>query len=134
MMLPCIFKIAKTLTGNPDPTIEQYERGGGEVLGDYGWQPTTDEDDFLPDNGTIWMATEVCGGRRIVLEAVLDLEVCFLAESQTSGPPWKLEHQWGPTEWARPRMPRTGSRVEKLTEDVIIWITKSAAAKGSPIT
>ena len=61
-------------------------------------------------------------GRRIVLEAVLDTGVCFVAESQAGGPPWRLEQQWGPTEWGRSRLPRTAERVEKLTDDVIAWL------------
>lgn len=83
----------------------------------------------MSDNGTIWMATEVRDDRRIILEAVLDDKVCFLAESQTGGPPWRLEQQWGRTEWGRPRMPRTADLVEKLAEDVVAWLTKTANAE-----
>jgi hypothetical protein len=78
----------------------------------------------MPDHGTIWMATEVRDDRRIILDAVLDDKVCFLAESQTGGPPWRLEQQWG-----RPRMPRTADLVEKLAEDVVAWLTKTANAE-----
>src|ERR1700728_3019458 len=75
-----------------------------------------------PDNGTIWMAIAVSESRRIVLEAVLDYRVCFIAEAQTSGLPLKLEKQWGPTEWARPRMPRTANRLEEFAEEIIAWV------------
>jgi hypothetical protein len=130
MMLPCIREIAKAPTGDPEAWAEEGDHYGGEVLGDYVWEPN-DEDDF-PDNGMIWMATSVFGKRRIVLEAVLDGGVCFLAESQAEGPPWRLEQQWGGTEWGRSRLPRTAGQVEKLTEDVIAWITKLAAGTQPP--
>jgi hypothetical protein len=68
----------------------------------------------MPDNGTIWMATKPVGGRRIVLRAVLDGYVCFVAESQIGGPPWTLEKQWDRTGWARPRMPRTADQLKNL--------------------
>lgn len=125
MMLPCISKIAEALGGDAEAWIEKSDRNGGEIVGDYGWEPNTDEDDFMPENGTIWMATEAHGGRRVAVEAVLDTDVCFRAEVQTGGPPWSLERQWGPTEWSRPRMPRTASEIERLTEDVISWLTKT---------
>jgi Protein kinase domain len=119
MMLPCIAKIADALTGDPQAWVERREGNGGEMLGSYGWEPTTDEDDFMPENGTVWMATQSSGGRRIALEAVLDTKLCFCAEAQSGGPPWSLERQWGPTEWSRPRMPRTARQVEQLTDRVI---------------
>jgi hypothetical protein len=126
MMIPCISKIAEALTGDQDaPFAEQDD---GEVLGDYGWQPNTEDDGFVPD-GTIWMATEVCGGRRIILEAVLDGDVCFLAESQAGGPPWRLERQWARTGLGRPRMPRTADLVASLSEDIRAWLTNRANAE-----
>ncbi len=128
MMLPCISKIAEALTGDTDAPIEQSDVGSGEVLGDYEWKPNTEEDGFMPANGTIWMSTGVCDGRRIILEAVLDDSVCFLAESQAEGPPWRLERQWGHTEWRRPRVPRTAGMVEQLAEDVVAWLTNTAPA------
>jgi serine/threonine protein kinase len=128
MMTRCISKIAEALTGDQDASFAQNDDGGGDVLGDYGWVDNTEYDGFMPDNGTIWMATEVHDGRRIILEAVLDDKVCFLAECQTSGPPWRLEQQWGRTEWVRPRMPRTADLVEKLAEDVVAWLAKTADA------
>lgn len=126
MMRSCIHKIAAVLTGDPEAWTEAPDHEGGEVLGVYGWEPTNDEDDFIPDNGTIWMATEVSGGRRIVLWAVLDDDVCFIAESQAEGAHWTLEKQWGPTQWGRPRMLSTANQVRKLAEDVITWIAKTA--------
>jgi len=125
MMLTCISKIAQVLTGDPEAPIQQSDDGGGEVFGDYAWEPNTEEDGFMPDNGTIWMATYADDGRRIILEAVLDTYVCFLAESHAEGSPWRLEWQWGPTAWARPRMPRTAEMLEKLADDVVAWITKT---------
>ena len=104
------------------------EQDDGEVLGDYGWEPNTQDDGFMPD-GTIWMATEVCNGSRIILEAVLDNGVCFLAEFQAGGPPWSLERQWGCTEWGRPRMPRTAGIVMRLSEDIRAWLTNNAGAE-----
>jgi hypothetical protein len=128
MMVPCISKISDALTGDQDAPIEQSDDGW--VLGDYRWKPNTEDDGFIPDNGTIWMATEVCGGRRIMLEAVLDNDVCFIAESQTEGPRWMLEQQWGPTEWSRPRMPRTARNVERLAEDIITWLGETIVAQS----
>ena len=122
MMLPCISKIAEALADDAEAWAEKSDRNGGEMLGDYSWEPNTDEDDFMPENGTIWMATETHGGRRVAVEAVLDTDVCFRAEAQTGGPPWSLERQWGPTQWSRPRMPRTASQIETLTEDIIAWL------------
>lgn len=132
MMLPCIREIAKAMTGDPQAWTEEPDHYGEEVLGDYGGQPgdyggEPDDEDGFPDNGMIWMATSVFGKRRIVLEAVLHHGVCFLAEAQAEGPPWRLERQWGGTEWRRSRLPRTAGQVEKLTEDVIAWITMPAA-------
>ena len=128
MMWPCIRQVAKALTGDPEAWAEEDDRYGGQVLGDYGGEPNDggepDDDDGFPDNGTICLATSAFGKRRIVLEAVLHGGVCFVAESQVEGPPWRLEQQWGPTEWGRSRLPRTAERVEKLTEDVIAWITR----------
>jgi hypothetical protein len=94
MMVPCIREIARALTGDQQAWTEEPDHYGGEMLGDYGGEPN-DEDDG-PDNGTIWMATSVFGKRRIVLEAVLHDGICFAAESQAEGPPWRLEQQWGP--------------------------------------
>ena len=126
MMLHCIREIASALTGDPNAWAEELDPYSGEVLGHYGGEEYNDKDGF-PDNGTIWMATSVFEKRRIVLEAVLHGGVCFVAESQAEGPPWRLEQQWGPTEWGRSRLPRTAERVEKLTDDVIAWIAKLAA-------
>jgi serine/threonine protein kinase len=128
MMTRCISKIGEALTGDPDASFAQNDDGGGDVLGDYDWVDNTEYDGFMPDNGTIWMATAVHDDRRIILEAVLDEKVCFLAECQTGGPPWRLEQQWGRTEWVRPRMPRTADLVEKLAEDVVAWLIKTADA------
>ena len=124
IMLRCIREIARALTGDPDAWAEERV---GEVLGDYGGGEHDDEDGSPDDFGTIWMATNVCGKRRIVLDATLGGGVCFVAESQAEGPPWRLEQQWGPTEWGRSRLPRTAERAEKLTDDVIAWITRLAA-------
>lgn len=123
MMMPCISKIAEALAGDAEAWAEKSDRNGGEMVGDYGWEPNTDEEDFMPENGTIWMATKTHEGRRGVVEAVLDTDVCFRAEVQTGGPPWILERQWGPTEWSRPRMPRTASQMERLTADIVAWLT-----------
>jgi hypothetical protein len=125
MMIPCISTIAQALTGDEDAHISHQD--DGEVLGDYGWQPNTEYDGFMPD-GTVWTATEICNGRRIILEAVLDGDVCFFAESQTGGPPWKLERQWDPTDWGRPRMPRTADLVKNLSEEIRAWLTNIADA------
>ena len=127
MMLTCISKIAKALTGDPEVPIAQNDHGGGDVLGDYGWEPNTEDDGFMPENGTIWMSIGASEGRQIVLEAVLDDHICFIAEVQADGLPSKLERQWGPTEWVRPRMPRTTDQLEKLAEDIVAWITMTSS-------
>lgn len=125
MMVPCIGQIAEALAGHYEAWTEGRDRDADEVmLGDYGWEPNG-EDGFIPENGTIWMATATSGGRRIVLEAVLDQEVCFIAESQVGGPPWTLERQWGPTPWGRPRLQRTADRAEQLAEDIAAWLAKA---------
>ncbi|WP_433418835.1 hypothetical protein ACQP1V_03825 [Microtetraspora malaysiensis] len=127
MMVSCMGQIAEALAGHYEAWTEGWDRDADEVtLGDYGWEPNG-EDGFVPENGTIWMATATSGGRRIVLEAVLDHDVCFIAESQVGGPPWRLERQWGPTPWGRPRLQRTADRVEQLAEDVVSWLAEAAA-------
>ncbi|MFD0449432.1 hypothetical protein ACFQ10_54950 [Streptomyces indonesiensis] len=90
MMLPCIRRIAEVLTGDASAWSEGIDHNSGDAtLGEYSWTPNS-EDGFVPDGGTLWMATALHQGRRIVLEAVLDQDVCFLAEAQRSGPrgPW----------------------------------------------
>jgi hypothetical protein len=67
----------------------------GVVLGDYAWEPN-DEDGFTPE-GQICTATRPVAGRRIILWAVLDSYVCFIAESQAGEPDWTLEKQLGRT-------------------------------------
>jgi serine/threonine protein kinase len=131
MMAAHIADIAEALTGDEDAWAEEDGEDGGEVLGDYAWEPNTEDDGFMPENGTIWMATEAVGGRRIVLWAVLDGYVSFVAESQTGGPAWKLEKQWDRTAWSRPRMPRTADQLKRLTYEVIAWIPTVATGPGS---
>jgi hypothetical protein len=127
MMRRSIWKIAQALTGDPDTPIKELDRGG-EMFGDYDWQPNTEDDGYVPD-GTIWMATDFSEGRRIVLEAVLDEgDVCFIAESQEIGPPLSLERSWGPTKWVRARMPRTANLTDKLSDDVVSWLAAAGAA------
>lgn len=107
MMMPCVRRIAEALTGDASAWSEGIDHDSGDAsLGDYDWTPNSEEG-FIPDGGTIWLATHPRNGRRVVLEAVLDNDVCFLAEAQRGGPPWTLEQQWGQTPWHRPRMPRT---------------------------
>jgi hypothetical protein len=77
------------------------------------------------------MATHLHQGRRIVLEAVLDQDVCFLAEAQRGGPPWTLDQQWGHTPWHRARMPRTRDQVQQLTDEVITWLTRPSPGSGA---
>lgn len=120
-----MWMIAAELTGDEDAWEQEESRGSGEILGDYGWEPN-EEDGFVPE-GWIWMATKTAAGRRIILSAVFDRdEVSFVAEAQTGTSPWTLERQWGPTEWARPRMPRTSNHLNKLTSEVITWIKAEA--------
>ena len=47
--------------------------------------PNTGGEGFILDNGTIWMGTTIIEGRRIVLEAILDYEACFLANPRPQG-------------------------------------------------
>ena len=116
VVVSCISRIAAALTGDSEAWNDAHD---GEVLGDYAWDPGIDEDIVW----MIWAATKISNGRRIIIEAVLQAGegVCFLAESQTGGPPWILERQWSRTEWSRPRMPRTAEQVENLTREVIAW-------------
>ncbi|MCX5317760.1 hypothetical protein [Streptomyces sp. NBC_00154] len=128
MMLPCIRRIAEALTGDTSAWSEERDHTGDyedrpQELGDYGWEPNG-EDGFVPDGGSLWMATHTHDGRRIVLQAVLDYNVCFTAESHQGGGPWTLEHQWGHTPWQRPRMPQTEEQVNKLADDVAQWLLK----------
>jgi len=128
MMLPCIRRVAETLTGDPDAWSEGIDHDNGDrTLGEYNWIDNCEEG-FVPDGGFIWMATDLHDGRRIVLDALLDDGVCFLAEAQRSGPPWVLEQQWGHTPWHRARMPRTADQVQQLTDAVVAWISHSAPA------
>ncbi|MEV8544381.1 protein kinase [Streptomyces sp. NPDC051572] len=125
MMLPCIRSIAEALTGDPDAWSEGIDHDKGDrTLGEYGWIDNCEEG-FVPDGGFIWMATDLHDGKRIVLDALLDDGVCFLAEAQRGGPPWVLEQQWGPTPWHRARMPRTASQVQRLTAAVVAWTSHS---------
>ncbi|MET9934220.1 MULTISPECIES: hypothetical protein [unclassified Streptomyces] len=99
MMLPCIRRIAEASTGDASAWSEGIDHdSGGATLGEYRWTPNS-EDGFVPDGGTLWRATALHRGGRIVLEAVPDHDVCFLAEAQRSGPPWTLDQQWGHTPW-----------------------------------
>ncbi|WP_157847000.1 serine/threonine-protein kinase [Streptomyces achromogenes] len=124
MLLPCVRRIAEALTGDPGAWTEGIDHDNGDsTLGTYDWQPNSEEG-FVPE-GFLWMATHAHDGRRIVLEAVLDHEVCFLAEAQRVGPPWTLERQWGHTPWHRARMPRTHDRLRELTDEVVEWIARS---------
>ncbi|MFE0704712.1 protein kinase [Streptomyces sp. NPDC058872] len=126
MMLPCIRRIAEALTGDPDAWSEGINHDNGDrTLGEYGWIDNCEEG-FVPDGGFIWMATDLHDGRRIVLDALLDDGVCFIAEAQRSGPPWVLEQQWGHTPWHRARMPRTADQVQQLTDAVVAWISHSS--------
>ncbi|MFJ8158807.1 protein kinase [Streptomyces sp. NPDC094468] len=125
MMLPCIRRIAEALTGDASAWSEGIDHDSGDAtLGEYRWTPNS-EDGFVPDGGTLWMAPALHQGRRIVLEAVLDQDVCFLAEAQRSGTPWALDQQWGHTPWHRPRMPRTLDQLQHLTDEVVTWLTHS---------
>ncbi len=125
MMLPCIRRIAEALTGDASAWSEGIDHESGDsTLGDYNWTPNS-EDGFVPDGGALWMATGLHQGRRIVLEAVLDQDVCFLVEAQRSGPPWTLEQQWGHTPWHRPRMPRAFDQLKHLTDEAVTWLTQS---------
>ncbi|MEV7297656.1 protein kinase [Streptomyces microflavus] len=124
MMLPCIRRIAVALTGDSSAWSEGIDHANGDAtLGEYGWIDNSEEG-FIPDGGFIWMATHIHDGRRIVLNALLDDGVCFLAEAQRNGPPWVLEQQWGHTPWHRARMPRTADQVQWLTDTVIGWISR----------
>ncbi|MGW2933548.1 protein kinase domain-containing protein [Streptomyces sp. NPDC001156] len=124
MMLPCIRRIAEALIGRSDAWSEEGDHTGGDVvLGDYRWEPNSEEG-FVPDGGTLWMATDPRDGCRIVLRAILDYRVCFTAEAQQGGTPWTLGQQWGPTPWQRPRMPQTEAQVTRLTDDVVQWIAQ----------
>jgi hypothetical protein len=126
MMLPCIRRIAEALTGDPDAWREGIDHDNGDrTLGEYGFIDNCEEG-FVPDGGFIWMATDLHDGRRIVLYALLDDGVCFIAEAQRSGPPWVLEQQWGHTPWHRARMPRTAEQVQQLTDTVVAWISRSS--------
>lgn len=127
MMRRSTWKIAHALTGDPDAEFEEPDRAG-EILGDYEWEPNTEDDGYIPD-GTIWMSTTFHEGRRIVLEAILDEgDTCFIAESHTIGPPLSLERSWGPTEWVRARMPRTADLTEKLADDIVDWLTANGTS------
>jgi hypothetical protein len=126
VMTSDIGKIAEAPSGDKDAWAEEDDEGSGEVLGKYAWE-LSDEDG--PEGGSIWMATQTVGGRRIALMAVLDVYVSFIAEAQTGGPPWKLEKQWDHTEWARPRMPRTAGYLNELTTRSSL-ITTAAADPG----
>ncbi|MET9077923.1 protein kinase [Streptomyces sp. NPDC004232] len=124
MMRQCIHRIAKALIGDADAWSEGIDHDHGDAtLGDYEWVPNS-EDGFEPDGGSLWMATHVHDGRRVVLEAVFDYDVCFLAECQLGGPPWTLQQQWGHTSWRRPRMPRTGRQLQELTDEVVAWLSQ----------
>ncbi|MFJ1673231.1 protein kinase [Streptomyces bottropensis] len=124
IMRPCMRRIAEALTADADEWSEGIDHDNGDrTLGEYGWIDNCEEG-FIPDGGTIWMATHLHDGRRIVLEAVLDGDVCFLAEAQRGGPPWALEQQRGPTSWHRPRMPGTIDQLERLTGEVLAWISR----------
>ncbi|WP_392957487.1 hypothetical protein [Streptomyces sp. LN245] len=121
MMRPCIRRIAEALTGDASDWSEGIDHDSCDAtLGEYNWIPNS-EDGFVPDGGALWMATTVHQGRRIVLEAVLDQDVCFLAEAQRGGPPWTLDQQWGHTPWQRAQMPRTLDQVQHLTDEVVTW-------------
>ncbi|MFC9501071.1 hypothetical protein [Streptomyces sp. NPDC056982] len=123
MMLPCIRRIAEALTGDASAWNEGIDHDSGDAaLGEYSWIPNS-EDGFVPDGGTLWMATHLHQGQRIVLEAVLDQDVCFLAEAQRGGPPWTLDQQWGQTSWQRARMPRTLDELQQLTDELVTWLT-----------
>ncbi|MET7931520.1 hypothetical protein ABZT43_48470 [Streptomyces sp. NPDC005349] len=123
MMLPCIRRIAEALTGDASAWDEGIDHDSGDAaLGEYSWIPNS-EDGFVPDGGTLWMATHLHQGQRIVLEAVLDQDVRFLAEAQRGGPPWTLDQQWGQTSWQRPRMPRTLDQLQQLTDELVTWLT-----------
>ncbi|MFB7998797.1 protein kinase [Streptomyces sp. NPDC056002] len=123
MMVPYIRRIAEALAGDADAWSEGIDHSSGDTtLGEYGWSPNGD-DGFIPDGGALWMATHLHQGRRIVLEAVLDQDVCFLAEAQRGGPPWTLDQQWGHTPWHRARMPRTRDQLQQLTDEVVTWLT-----------
>jgi hypothetical protein len=113
------------LTGDPEAWVGDHD---GEVLGTYSWE-LLDEDGDFDAEGWVWRATRSAGGRRIVLFAVLDGDVAFVAESQTGGPLWKLERQWGHTKWARLRMPRTFDQLEELADEVIAWVATVAAPR-----
>ncbi|WP_228901993.1 protein kinase [Streptomyces sp. DH1] len=133
MMMPCIRRIAEALTGDTSAWSEGIDHDSGDrSLGDYAWTPNSEEG-FIPDGGTIWLATHPHDGQRIVLQAVLNHDVCFLAEAQRSGSPWTLEQQWGHTPWHRPRMPRTNDQIQQLANEVVSWIHRtdsSLAPKG----
>jgi hypothetical protein len=123
MMLPCIRDIAEALTGDSGAWSEGIDYDNGDAsLGKYGWIPNSD-DGFEPDGGFLWLATHLHDGLRIVIEAVFDHDVCFIAEAHRGGPPWALEQQWGHTPWHRPRMPRTHDQLQELTDNVVEWLS-----------
>lgn len=134
MMLPAIRRIAEALTGDARAWSEDIDHGNGDTtLGDYDW-PQNCEEGFIPDGGTIWLATDVHQGKRVVLQAVLDAEVCFIAESHQGGPPWTLGRQWGATPWQRARMPRTLDQVERLTDEILAWLAQLPLRSGEAET
>jgi hypothetical protein len=126
-MIACMQDIAEALTGDADRWIDgDQEESGIVMLGDYDWEPNS-EDGFEAES-VIKMATQTREGRRIVLEAVLDGKVCFVAESQTNEPHWVLEHQWNRTGWFRPRMPRSMQRAEQLTGEILAFLASAKSA------
>ena len=126
-MIACIQDIAEALTGDSDKWIDgDQEEDGIIMLGDYDWEPNS-EDGFEPES-VIQLATQTQEGRRIVLEAVLDGRVCFVAESQTDEPRWTLERQWNHTDWFRPRMPRSMQCAEQLTDEIVAFVASTKSA------
>ena len=80
------------------------------------------------------MASEVCNGRRIVLEAVIDRDVRFLAESQIGGPDWTLERQWGCTEWMARGCHVLPNYFASLSEEIRAWLIDKTSAEQSKST
>lgn len=101
-------------------------REAGFCISLYDWEPNS-EDGFETES-VIQMATQTQEGRRIVLEAVLDGRVCFVAESQTDEPHWMLERQWNHTDWFRPRMPRSMQCAEQLTGEILAFVASTKSA------
>ncbi|QIZ01264.1 protein kinase [Streptomyces sp. S1D4-11] len=129
IMQPSIRRLAEILTGNaanftlgpadPGSLIEDH------LLADHGF-PRTHSAGSVPEGGMVVGTTGTYGGRRIVLVAVLDGAVSFVAESHALGPGrnnvWSLEHHWAPTMGRRPRMPSADDDLATMTEQIVQWI------------